>query len=260
MNPTSRPQLSLIAGLVALGVAAGCSTPMAPTTMKPITVPAEYQSDTRAAIQRALAAKRYAVESEEANKVIARWSKGSNFYRVAVVHDGAEVSLEYLDSDIETDDAGMAPKQYVRYMKKLQGTIEDEIGRPQREAAEAEAEAAMLEKRRLEEEERRRRVVLVTSETTLKELREKVAGALADRSYAIESEEESVIVARWNKADSFYHLKVTYDPKQIELQYVDSDHENDETDDGVQVVDEKYIDYMRRLAGSIEEAVNGKKN
>lgn len=249
---------SLLAAVIALGVAGGCSTAMAPTTMKPITVPDKYQSDTEAAIQRALAAKHYAVEKEEEGRVVARWAKGSNFYRVAIKHEGDAVDLEYVDSDIETNSAGMAPKQYVRYMKKLRATIEDELGRPQREAAEADAEAAMKEKRRLEEEERRRRAILVTAETTPEKLREAIAGALADRSYAIESEEESTIVARWNKGDQFYRLKVSYDPKQIELQYIDSDHQDDDEEDGVQIVDEKYIDYMRRLAGSIEEAVNGK--
>jgi hypothetical protein len=253
------PSLSipkLLSVLVVVGFAAGCGTKMAPTTISPVNVRAEYQSDTRDAIARALAAKKYAVESEEQGKVIARWSDEDAWYRVAIVHQGSTVNLEYLDSNPPGEGKGMAPKRYVSYMQKLRSLIEDELGAPMRDAAGRSADAAALEKRKQQENERRRRIVLVARERPAAELRAAVARALADRSYAIESEKDTTITARWNKGDRFYRLRVTYGPKQIEIAYVDGSDEDD--DDGVRVAHEDYVEYMRRLAGSLEEIVNRK--
>ena len=252
--------------LLLLAVACGPSFTALRTT--PVTVQPEYESDRHDAVIRALAAKRYAVESDDGKQVIASWSKGSRFYRVAIDLI-PNIELQYLESDVvEPAPPGMAPELYARYMHGLQRTIQKELGRPMRESAEnaadqqeaaleAQQAAQRQEQRRLAEEARRRRVVLVTSGANEATIRAAIVKELNDRRYTVEGEDGNVIRARWSNDDRFYQLTLQYDPQQIVLQYVDSDHEDDDEEDGVQIIDERYIDYMGRLAHDISEEVNG---
>jgi hypothetical protein len=249
---------TLIVSLAAI-VLAGCGgTRYVTPTTAPVAVPHEYDSDRRDAVIRALLSKRYSVEDENeaASEITARWASGDRFYRVGIDYAG-DIELTYLGSEVEQTEVapeGMAPAQYVRYMRILRTTIERELGRPMREAATAAEGAKELEERRLAEEKRRQRKVLITSEVGLDDVRTAIAKALRERRYTVEEEDGQVIIARWSRGDRFYRLSLTYNEKEIDLQYLDSDQVTD--DRGVEVVDERYIDYMGRLQRSLHDELN----
>lgn len=253
-----------VVGLVLLSACGGVS--YVPATVSPVSVPSEYEADRHDAIVRALAAKRYAVETDTGNEIVARWSRGDAFYRVRI--DVAGINLSFIDSDAEPGPAGTAPRQYARYMQSLRREIEGQLGRPMRDQADAaasaaedearrRAEAERMEQRRLAEEARRRRTIVITSGATMDEIRRVVMQELRDRSYTVESDENNVVTARWSNDDRFYRLTLTMTAEQIVLQYVDSDHRDDGEEDGVQIIDERYIDYMGRLERDIIDEING---
>ncbi len=271
MNPEPRTrrrfaQFTAWAAVLAFGLSA-CGTKYIAVTTTPLSVPAEYESDRHDAVLRALAAKRYAVESDDGSHIVGAWSRGGLFYRVAIALSPS-ITLRYVDSNEDPGPPGTAPELYARYMRILHRTIERELGRPIREAqqqaeedeANAEAHAAASEHqaaRRLAEEARRRRTVLITSGRSPADVRRIVVQELRDRRYTIEEEHGTTIVARWTNDERFYRLSVTLSATNIVLQYIDSDHLHDDEEDGVQLLDERYVDYMGRLERDINDEVNG---
>ena len=218
---------------------------------------------THAAILRGFAARRFLVVKDEPGMVTGRWQKGGAFLDASAAYNETQVVVRYVNSDHGVAPDGYTAKRYLRYMRNLRKTINKELGRPAKDAdkqarlaAEQAAAAARLEQKRLAEEARRKRTVLVGKPTTAVNVRAQIILALQDRKYTVESEEGAVITARWSKQDLFYRLSITYSETQIELIYIDSDHKNDDEDEGVQIIDEKYIDYMGRLAGSLSKALN----
>jgi hypothetical protein len=99
----------------------------------------------RAAIVRALDARRFTAEADAPGRVVARYVNGDRWFRVNVDYSTTQFTVSYVDSggmetfvDPETQ-ALMIDGRYGRWVTNLERSIESEIDRPYREAAEAEA-------------------------------------------------------------------------------------------------------------------------
>ncbi len=103
---------------------------------------AQSPAEVRAAVVRALAARRFSTESETAGRVVARLEKGGERIRVAVEYSDHQYAIRYLDS------AGMQTRtengellvggDYRSWTDKLKHAIGEELRRPAKERAETE--------------------------------------------------------------------------------------------------------------------------
>jgi hypothetical protein len=128
----------------------GASATPAPVTM--IVTGSPTNAALREAIARALEQRRYVMESEEGTRITARWSPRRVTLSIAIDYSPTQVSITFLQaSGVDfTSDRGL--RQWDGWMRQLQGTLEEEIGRPAREQQEAIARA---EQQRREDEQRR---------------------------------------------------------------------------------------------------------
>ncbi|MBX3273906.1 MAG: hypothetical protein KF729_26845 [Sandaracinaceae bacterium] len=114
----------------------------------------------RAAIVRALEARRYTTESEEPGAIVARMSQRGTMLRVRVDYSGTDYRITYLESEgleHRVDAAGHATisRRYDGWVAQLQRSIADELARPEREAREAVEEQRRHELAVIEEQRRR---------------------------------------------------------------------------------------------------------
>jgi hypothetical protein len=99
----------------------------------------------RAAVVRALAARRFAAENEKPGQIIAKYERGGIWFRVQIDYSPTQYQVTYLDSgglDAHTDPesgALVVDARYDRWVASLARSIDQEIERPIREAAAAEA-------------------------------------------------------------------------------------------------------------------------
>lgn len=127
----------------------------------------EDPQQVRGAIARALAARRYTVETEQDGVIVARLDHRSIMVRLRIEYSGADYRIGYVDSaglDYRVDPASQRPmisRRYPRYVSILERVIRQELDRPAREAREAveaqqEHELALQEERSDREAEARR--------------------------------------------------------------------------------------------------------
>lgn len=113
--------------------------------LRAVALPTAQQPDTlRAAIVRALQSGGYALESEESGRIVARQVGRGTSLRVALMYSPTQLQIAYLDSEglraaphAQTGRM-MISARYERLMSALSQDIDAEIGRPEREAREAE--------------------------------------------------------------------------------------------------------------------------
>ena len=133
--------------IAAAVVIAGCGRSYVPAQQSNPVLIATAQEPylVRAAVVRALAARRYAAENEKPGQIIAKYERGDIWYRVQIDYSPTQYEVTYLDSgglDAHTDpETGelVVDARYDRWVASLRRTIDQEMERPYREAAEAEA-------------------------------------------------------------------------------------------------------------------------
>lgn len=101
----------------------------------------------RGAIGRALDARRFIVEAEDPQRIVARLEAGQWALRIEVVYDADRYVIRYVDSaglDAHVEPSGrrVISSRYVAIVRKLDDTIGTELERPAREAREREARLA----------------------------------------------------------------------------------------------------------------------
>jgi len=161
-------QLLRVAALVLAGaLAAACGRRAVPlTTTTPVLLQSQVEPEAmRAALVRALDARRYTTESEEPGTIVARFSHRGLMLRVRIEYGANDYRITYLDSAglgyvQRPDGSQMISPHYERYVAQLQQTIDDEIARPERERQEAieqqrQHELAVAEQQRDAEREQR---------------------------------------------------------------------------------------------------------
>jgi hypothetical protein len=141
------------------GATAGCGARMVPLRDQGSVMIATPQQDAtvRAAIARALTERRFTVEQEQPNKIIARLDSRGTVMRVNIDYSGTQFSIGYIDSQGYNYQVGpqgpMIGRGYANNVESLRRTIQDELGRPAREAqaavdAQREHELALAESQR----------------------------------------------------------------------------------------------------------------
>jgi hypothetical protein len=104
--------------------------------------------DVRAALARALSERRWILETSEGGRVVAHLEHRGASVRIAIDFGDTQLAITCLSSDGLTIESVSSSRRYDGYMRQLTGTIESEIGRPAREAAEAVARAEEAERTR----------------------------------------------------------------------------------------------------------------
>lgn len=98
----------------------------------------QQDSAVRAAIARALTERRFTVEQEQPNKIIARLDSRGTVMRVNIDYSGTQFAIGYIDSQGYNYQVGpqgpMIGRGYANNVESLRRTIQDELGRPAREA------------------------------------------------------------------------------------------------------------------------------
>lgn len=159
--PRAAVVLLAVVGAVACGRGIVPLTPTTPVLLESQTDPAEL----RAAIIRALEARRYTTESEEPGAIVARLQSRGVMLRLRFDYSATDYRITYLESvglDHRLDENGtpVISRRYDGWVAQLRRTIDDERERPAREAAEAAEqqrnhELAVLEEQRRREQEQR---------------------------------------------------------------------------------------------------------
>ena len=122
-------------------IACGRSVPLRATT--PVLLQQQSGPQVlRAAIVRALQARRYTMESEQPGMLVASYQRRGQTLRVQLDYDASNYRITYLDSTglgyrARPDGTATISRSYDRYVAQLQRTISSEIDRPEREAREA---------------------------------------------------------------------------------------------------------------------------
>ena len=152
----SLPVIVLSAGL--LTACGGRSIPMRDARAVLLAAP-QAEPDLRAAIARAMASRSFAAQSEAPGTIVAEYGKGRVSLRVKITYTPTEYKIAYLDSDglnyqTGPDGAPTISSRYDRLVRDLSAAIDDELGRPAREAREAEDEQRRHELAVLEAERR----------------------------------------------------------------------------------------------------------
>lgn len=111
------------------------------TTTMVISGGAVDDGSVRAAIARALQARGYVIESDDAARMVARLSARRVTVRIALDYSPSQIAISHVDSQgLQIEDT-FSSRRYDAWMRELTQTIESEIGRPAREAQEAIARA-----------------------------------------------------------------------------------------------------------------------
>lgn len=162
--------------------------------LMPITVmfPRAYAPElVRAAIARALAARRFQTETEERTRLYARFIHRRGAIRVAVDYSGNQAVVTPLEAQ-QVDE-----REWAAWSRNLSRSLEEEIARPDREAAEAQA------RREREERERQERQAQVERDERIE--RERIAlareQARADRAMAAATAREQARLERQARRD-----------------------------------------------------------
>lgn len=141
------------------GAAAGCGARMVPLQSQgAVMIPTPQQdAEVRAAIARALSARRFTVEQEQPNKIVARLDNRGTVLRLNIDYSGSQFNIGYLDSQGYNYQVGpqgpMISRSYATYVANLRSSIQEELGRPAREAqaaieAQRDHELALAEQQR----------------------------------------------------------------------------------------------------------------
>jgi hypothetical protein len=141
------------------GAAAGCGARLLPLQNQGAVMIATPQQDAevRGAIARALVARHFTVEQEQPNKIIARLDSRGTSLRLNIDYSGTQFNIGYLDSQGYNYQVGpqgpMIGRGYANNVEGLRRSIQEELGRPAREAqaavdAQREHELAMAESQR----------------------------------------------------------------------------------------------------------------
>lgn len=164
---TYRPRPRHLVIALALFGAVACGRGAVPlNTTTPVLLQSQQEPDAlRAALVRALDARRYTTERELPGQIVARFQHRGQMLRVQIDYGPTEYRISYVESTgmgyvVGRDGQAMISRTYDRHLQQLQRTITDEIGRPEREAQEAadqqrEHELAVLEEQRRREREAR---------------------------------------------------------------------------------------------------------
>lgn len=176
-------RLLLVISTLSAGLLMACGgrvVPLSPT-ISGIVTQTQDAVEVRAAISRALQSRRFTIESQAENQLVARMDHRGRVFRVQIDYDATGYRMTYLDSvgmsyQISETGQPMIHNNYNRYMARLERTIQDELGRPAREQEEA-LEEAREQQIALQREETRRQVAIQEAET--------------DRRLAIEQAETS---------------------------------------------------------------------
>lgn len=146
----------------------GRVVPLSPT-ISGIVSQTQDPVEVRAALSRALQSRRFTIESQAENQLVARMDHRGRVFRVQIDYDATGYRMSYLDSvgmNYQVSETGQAMihNNYNRYMARLERTIQDELGRPAREQEEA-LEDAREQQLELQREETRRQVAVQEAET-----------------------------------------------------------------------------------------------
>lgn len=132
--------------LLSAGLLAGCggrSIPMRDARAVLLASP-QQDADLRAAIARAMAARSFSAQSESPGTIVAEYARGRITLRVKITYTPTEYKIAYLDSDglnyqpSGPDGGPSISSRYDRMVRDLGAAIDEELGRPAREAQEAE--------------------------------------------------------------------------------------------------------------------------
>lgn len=122
----------------------GCGRRAVPlNTTLPVALEAQADpTELRAAIIRGLEARHFVAESEQPGRIIGRLSHRGRTLRVAIDYTPSDYRITYLDSAglgymVGRDGVPMISRHYDRWVAALRNTIQDELGRPERERQEA---------------------------------------------------------------------------------------------------------------------------
>ncbi len=208
--PGRAPVRAMALGLVLGLVGVGCGARLIPLRDQgAVMLPQPVQeTEMRAAIARALQARRYTVEQEQPNKVVARLDARGTVLRLNIEYSATQYNIQYLDSQglnySVSPQGPMISRSYANYVEGLRRAIQDEIGRPAREAAAAvqaqrDHELAVIEAQRRQQqdvldaqaaERDRDRMVALEQER----LRTATARANADRARAQADANRPIII------------------------------------------------------------------
>ncbi|MCB9596857.1 MAG: hypothetical protein H6719_29310 [Sandaracinaceae bacterium] len=161
MSLTIAPRALILVLAVAGAAACGGAIPLNPTS--PVLLTSETDpTELRAAIIRALEARRYTTESEEPGAITARYQRGGTMLRLRFDYSATDYRITYLESTglghaIGPDGNAVISRRYPGWITQLQRTINSEMGREAREAEEAAEEQRNHELAVLEEQRRRER-------------------------------------------------------------------------------------------------------
>ncbi|AKF09892.1 hypothetical protein [Sandaracinus amylolyticus] len=158
--PIRRPVARTLSVIALSFVLAACGARLVPLTpQRAVLFSSSFEQEAvRAAIIRALAASDYVAESEEPGRIVARYERRGVILRVEIHYDATRYEIVYLDSaglsqQTRPDGQVMISANYQRRMQQLTSRIDDEVGRPEREAREA-AERTEREAREAQQRQR----------------------------------------------------------------------------------------------------------
>jgi hypothetical protein len=158
----------------------------APPTTTLVVRPTQAIGDVEAALLRAAEARRYVVEGLEPGRLSLRLESRGTVLHIVVAYDGEHVAIDYASSTgLPLEDVGES-RRYEALLRNLAESIEGELARPAREAAEA---IARTEAIRVEEAERERRARLESERLAAERAR---AEADTARERRIEAEVRAV--------------------------------------------------------------------
>jgi hypothetical protein len=139
----------LLSAAFALG---GCGHEMRSAQAPHVQLLAESYSTVqiRAALIRALEKRRFAIESEQDGRVLARFQRGGESVHVAIDYSTSQFDVRYLDSTglgEKKDEAGtlMVDSRYDELVAKLDKGISEELKRPAKERAAEERRALVAQ-------------------------------------------------------------------------------------------------------------------
>lgn len=130
--------------LFALLTLAACGRRAVPlNTTTPVALEAQADpAELRAAIIRALEARRFVTESDQPGRIVGRFSHRGRTLRLAIDYTPTDYRITYVDSagmgyQVGRDGVPMISRHYDSWVRRLRDTIQDELGRPERERQEA---------------------------------------------------------------------------------------------------------------------------
>ncbi|MFO0603556.1 MAG: hypothetical protein U0324_10305 [Polyangiales bacterium] len=140
MRQLASPSSALVLCALLGAGSAGCGARLVPLRDQGavlLATPAQ-EADVRAAIARALAARGFTAEAEQPNKIVARLDSRGMVLRVSIDYSATQYVVAYIDSQGYNFQVGpqgpMISARYNQYTENLRRSIQEELGRPAREA------------------------------------------------------------------------------------------------------------------------------